>query len=218
MRSELYDRFELTWDQDALMEELRIGEDDQEDFLLLLGQAKEIAKPKALLREIAVEGVGEDWVLIDGMRFGGPLVARQMAHADRAIAYVATCGRELHDLARRQDDPLTEWWVDSISENLLRQATRMIFAELNQRLSEGVTVNPGSTKGWPITGQIELFSLLGDVTAQTGVELNASSLMVPYKSVSGIYFKGEGEYVNCIYCTIANCPNRRAEFNPMPME
>ena len=76
------------------------------------------------------------------------------------------------------------------------------------------SLNPGSIAAWPISGQAELFAILGGrefVETQTGVIYTPSYLMLPSKSVSGIAFESETFYENCQYCPIDNCPGRRAK-------
>ena len=73
---------------------------------------------------------------------------------------------------------------------------------------------PGSLDAeWPITEQTPLFSLLGDAAQKVGVELTESCLMVPAKSISGIYFSADKHFESCSMCTRENCPNRRAKYN-----
>jgi len=208
--------FEVALAEDELTAALHISEDDREDFLAVLEQVRQTAAPKVQWRRLTIDEAGDDWVSLDGRRFGSAMVARQMTPAvgKDAIAYVATCGRELHDLARAQEDPLAEWWIDAISETVLRRAIAQIFQLMNKQLGEGITVNPGSTQGWTVAGQDDLFALLGDVPGRIGVSLTESWLMVPYKSVSGLYFPSESDYVNCMFCVIEKCPNRRAPFDP----
>ena len=74
------------------------------------------------------------------------------------------------------------------------------------------SLNPGSLKEWPITGQVPLFELLGGVTEDIGVVLSDSLLMSPVKSVSGIMFQSEEAYENCQLCPRENCPGRRAPY------
>ena len=74
-------------------------------------------------------------------------------------------------------------------------------------------MNPGSLPDWPITEQAKLFSLLGDVKALIGVTLTESMLMLPTKSVSGVYFETERNFENCELCARENCPGRRKPFD-----
>ena len=77
------------------------------------------------------------------------------------------------------------------------------------------SLNPGSLAAWPISGQQELFEILGgrDFVRETiGVTYNDSFLMLPSKTGSGIMFESEVVYENCQHCPMKDCPNRRAKY------
>ncbi|MCG8400671.1 MAG: vitamin B12 dependent methionine synthase, partial [Firmicutes bacterium] len=62
--------------------------------------------------------------------------------------------------------------------------------------------------------QKKLFSILGDCSEKIGVELTDSLLMVPVKSISGIFFPAEAGFESCLLCPRADCPGRRAAYDP----
>jgi hypothetical protein len=74
-------------------------------------------------------------------------------------------------------------------------------------------MSPGSLKDWPITEQKILFSSLGDVESAVGVRLTGSFLMIPRKSVSGIYFPTEIPFLSCQLCPREKCPSRQAAYD-----
>jgi len=61
--------------------------------------------------------------------------------------------------------------------------------------------------------QRKLFALLGDPVKEVGVELTESCLMIPVKSVSGIWFPAKIDFENCQLCSRENCPGRRAPYD-----
>jgi hypothetical protein len=77
-------------------------------------------------------------------------------------------------------------------------------------------MNPGSAdvEVWPIEQQAVLFRLLGDVETEIGVVLSDHMLMMPNKSVSGVFFPSHSGWVSCEACTRQGCVGRRAPFNP----
>ena len=75
-------------------------------------------------------------------------------------------------------------------------------------------MNPGSLPDWPIQQQRPLFQLLGDPNTAIGVELTASYLMEPNKSVSGIRFPTEERFESCMLCPRQDCPGRRSAYDP----
>lgn len=82
------------------------------------------------------------------------------------------------------------------------------------RLGGTSTMAPGSLGDWPIQQQKPLFQLLGDTEAMIGVRLTESFLMLPSKSVSGIWFPTQTRFESCQLCPGQRCPNRRAPHAP----
>ncbi len=74
-------------------------------------------------------------------------------------------------------------------------------------------MNPGSLPDWPLPQQLPLFQLLGDVEGLIGVHLKESFLMVPTKTVSGIFFPTETRFESCQLCPREDCPGRRAPYD-----
>ena len=58
-----------------------------------------------------------------------------------------------------------------------------------------------------------MFELLGDKAGEIGVRLTNSFLMIPNKSVSGMYFPTEWDYDNCRLCPRDACPSRQAPYD-----
>ena len=75
------------------------------------------------------------------------------------------------------------------------------------------SMSPGSLSDWPIEEQKPLFSILGDVETAIGVTLTENFLMVPTKSISGIYFPTDLPFYNCQLCSRKNCDSRKARFD-----
>jgi hypothetical protein len=72
---------------------------------------------------------------------------------------------------------------------------------------------PGSLEDWPIEEQKPLFLILGDVETSIGVRITEHLLMVPTKSISGIYFPTEIPFVSCSLCPRKRCGARKADFD-----
>ena len=72
----------------------------------------------------------------------------------------------------------------------------------------------GAADVWPITQQKELFSIFGNVEDLIGVKLTDKYLMIPIKSVSGIFFQTETTFVTCQLCPREACIRRRAPYDP----
>jgi hypothetical protein len=206
-------------DVPSLMKRLRLAPDtdDARQFEQLVTQARDVAKPKALLAERFVEARGEDTVRIDGVTFTSRALRKNLDAVERVFPFIATCGREV-DLARQPTgDPLQQFWWETIKADLLACARKHLSEHLSRkfRLGKRSTMSPGSGDAtvWPIEQQRELFALLGDVPGQIGVELTASFLMVPNKTVSGICFPTETDFRACQVCRREVCPSRSAPFD-----
>ena len=194
------------------------NEDTEEEFLDMLTEAEEIARPAVLFAVTPVTKVSDREVQVLGKHLDTPLAARKLGENGRCFPYIATCGIELEKWsAQFKGDPLSEFWADEIKKALLRCLLGGFFAHLKSHYHTGghlAALNPGSLKEWPISGQEQLFAILGgrDYVAQAiGVTYNDSFLMEPTKSVSGIAFESGTFYENCQYCPLENCPNRRAK-------
>ena len=201
---------------DALMATLNIGAEFEEEFRGVFDACARIARPKYMFLS-ADARQDESATYIGDEAFQSRVMRVNLEGVARVYLYAATCGRELYEHARRQDDPLVRYWVDAISEHALYQASNLCLREIRDLAgSEDVnSMNPGSLSDFPITDQKPLFRLLGDVFGLIGIELTGNCLMLPYKSLSGIYFVSGKHFVNCALCQRVNCPNRRAEFDEM---
>ena len=209
--------FEL--DVPALLRRVHVepGSDDAGPFEELVDLARRVGRPKAVYAESFVEARGEETVRIDGVTFTSRALRMNLDAIERVFPVVATCGHEL-DLARQPSgDPLKEFWWETIKSDLLMSARKYLDEHLTRKflLGKTSTMSPGSGDAtvWPIEQQRELFALLGDVKGRIGVELTASCLMVPNKTVSGIRFPTETDFRSCQVCRREVCPSRSAPFD-----
>lgn len=201
---------------DALKASLGVDEDYEDEFLALYEECVKIANPKYMLLTCPVRVEGEI-TRVGAEAFDSRIMSVNMKDVSVAYPYAVTCGRELYEFALSKNDPLERYWIDSIAEQILYRAGALAFEEAvkiagSENLS---SMNPGSLSDFPITNQKPLFRLLSGAREEIGLELTESCLMLPYKSLSGIYFVSEEHFVNCALCQRANCPNRRAEFDEM---
>ena len=202
---------------EALLSALHIDRED-EQFEAIEGmrrEAAEIAKPIALYSRFSPE-LREGAVWINGVQFKEPFVYEKLSGSGSAVPYVASCGREIEAWSRRFTDMFEQFAASTLKQLCLNLIREKLFAEIREKYFDANAhvsrLNPDSLKEWPITGQIPLFTALGGVTGDIGVELAESLLMAPVKSVSGIMFQGEEPYENCQLCPKPNCPNRRAPY------
>jgi len=133
----------------------------------------------------------------------------------RVFPLIATCGTEIAEHAARTTDIMEKYALDLAMEQALRAALDRVRKTLDEVFALGQTsmMNPGSLDDWPMSQQAQLFALFGDVEDMIGVELSASYLMTPLKSLSGVIFPTETRFESCQLCPRENCPTRRAPYD-----
>lgn len=204
-------------DRAALVKRLRLrdGSAYLSDLQRLVDEAEAIARPKALYKVAFIDGRGDDYVVVDGVRLDSRVLSVNLEPVHRVFPYVATCGVELDAWARAQDDMLFKYWADVIKETAVREALQALFAHMTEMYGLGkmAVMSPGSLDDWPMQQQRPLFTILGDVAGAIGVQLSDSFLMTPNKSVSGLRFAAAEDFASCQLCPRENCPSRRAPYD-----
>ncbi len=182
----------------------------------LLEIARPIARPKAVYEIGYVENKNEDSLDIGGVRFTSRLLRANLNKITRVFPYIATCGRELDEIAIPSQDFMLKYCLDVIKEMVLRSVISYLESHLKRSYALGQVsrMNPGSLPSWPITQQRELFSIFGNVEELIGVKLTESCMMIPVKSVSGIFFPTEVRFESCQLCSREVCHERRAPYDP----
>jgi hypothetical protein len=182
----------------------------------LIDIVRPIARPKAVYEVCYVENRNKDSLEIGGVRFTSRLLRVNLDKIVRVFPYIATCGRELDEIAIPPKDLMTGYCLDVIKGMTLRSAISYLESYLKRRYALGQVsrMNPGSLASWPITQQKELFSIFGNVEELIGVKLTESCLMIPLKSISGIFFPTEVKFESCQLCPWEVCRERRAPYDP----
>ncbi|MDA8217648.1 MAG: hypothetical protein M0Z94_08545 [Dehalococcoidales bacterium] len=218
MDIEVIDGMPLSLSMEGLLRQLHVREDSPqaEELQGLVREAETIGRPKALYGMAYIDERGDDYVVIDGVRFTSRVLAVNLGQSHRVFPFLATCGTELEAWAKGLTDLLQQYWSEAIREMALRQVREAMFAHLDETYHPGETsrMAPGSLADWPIEQQTQLFQLLGDTEKSVGVRLTSSQLMIPSKTVSGIRFSKTWDFESCMLCPRVGCPNRRAAYDP----
>ena len=146
--------------------------------------------------------------------------------AERLALFVVTLGeavsREITGLFRK-NEPALGYMLDAIASERADRAAELVGERFLDELADGASPDPTTRVlayspgycGWHITGQRKLFDFLRP--EEIAVTLNASCLMQPLKSVSGVLVAGAGEihdfdndYDFCDTCTKHQCRERIA--------
>lgn len=177
-----------------------------------------IARPKAVYEVLYIENKGEDSLDIGGIKFTSRVLRVNLEKVERVFPYVVTCGRELYDIDIPSNELLKSYLLDQIRETVLVSARKYLEDYLIEKYALGqlsrMSPGSGSTTVWPITQQKQLFSIFGNVEELIGVRLTTTMLMIPVKSVSGIFFPTEIKFETCQLCPRDRCIGRRAPYDP----
>jgi hypothetical protein len=162
-----------------------------------------------------VDARSDDEVVIDGIRFGSRVLSINLQHVGRVFPYVVTIGAVLEERIDEAKDLLAKYYLDAIGNLALIQARTYLEKVLRSKFFlNGLSfMSPGSLEDWPIEEQRSLFLLLEGIEHTMGVRLTENCLMIPKKSVSGVYFPSETTFYNCQLCPRSNCVGRKAAYS-----
>lgn len=185
-------------------------EDEIETFL---DKALPLVKPKAVFREMGVGRREGGIILLGDQLFDDPVIVSHLKNVSIIFPYIATCGIELEGLAS-EGDMLVEFWLDALKQMAMDRAFNALRTHIKGKfkISKLYSLNPGSStcgEGWDIKDQTKLFSFFPLVETEIGVRLTGSMLMFPNKTVSGIMFESDKDFVSCLECDNIHCPNRK---------
>jgi hypothetical protein len=164
--------------------------------------------------------IGENSLICDQIEFHSQTtIARQLDGSTGLAFFAVTLGSAFDAWSRNyfsQDDPFCGYVADLIGSVRADQAADWLETELStqmeiKNLRCTNRFSPGYC-GWDVSEQHKLFSLFPGKFL--GIELTASALMTPLKSISGII--GIGENVaklpyTCDFCELEQCFMRRLE-------
>ncbi|MGI6174294.1 MAG: vitamin B12 dependent-methionine synthase activation domain-containing protein [Christensenellales bacterium] len=217
MANTVWERLPFSLQAEKLLKFLKLEDDPdmEEEFREVFEKCLAIANPKMLWRTEPVKTIDDYTTLVGEYKIHSRILRVNFENVSSCIPYVATCGRELYEYSLSEGDPLTRYWIDAISEEILRKALVGAMERIRALLSDKnlYAMNPGSLSDFSIINQRQLFAMLGTVREDIGVELTESCLMLPAKSVSGLLFHSNEHYVNCALCPREGCTNRRAKFD-----
>jgi hypothetical protein len=196
---------------------LHMGPDsDVSEIQPLVGVANALIEPKALYDVRYIEAKLDDAVMVDGRRLKSRVLRKNLDQVERVFPFVITLGPKLGEKQADSSDLLDNFYLDTIGNVALNSARNQLKRHLKSQfaLEKLSSMAPGSLPDWPIEEQAPLFQLLGDVDASIGVKLTDSMLMLPAKSISGIYFPTEVSFFSCQLCPRERCESRKANYDP----
>ena len=211
------DRIPFQLDLEGLKKKLRVRDKSSlaKDLEQLMAEAQSLGRPKALYRVSFIESKGDDFITVEGVPLKSRVLRVNLDGVYRIFPYAVTCGTELDDWTEGITDLLKSFAADAIKEDILYQAIHHLVEHLKEshHLTQASRMSPGSLADWPIDEQRPLFKLLGNTKDLIGISLTESLMMAPTKSVSGVCFPTEIDFVSCQLCPREVCPGRKAAYD-----
>ena len=221
---EVLNSIPIDLDLEAVLKRMRLrnrSDNIVESIREMLDTAVPVARPKAVYEVSYVENKNGDSLEIGGVKFTSRVLRVNLDQVERVFPYVITCGQELDGIEVPSTDFIRGYYLDQIKETALVLARRYVEDYLKKKYALGqlsrMAPGAGAEIDWPITQQKELFSIFGGrdkVEELIGVRLTDTFLMVPIKSVSGIFFPTEISFESCQICPREGCIGRRAPYDP----
>jgi hypothetical protein len=193
----------------------------------VLDKAQDLFTPAAMFTTVPVLDFQHHQVTLEGgVVFEGPLVARALAGATDVAVGVCTVGSALDeqvDALFDAGEPVQALALDGAGTAAVGEVSRLVGERVCDLASAwgaqvGMWANPGQ-EGWSIYQQRVVFGLLE--AGAIGVQLTASCLMVPRKSVSfvvGIGPEMEADAVACDFCSRGEHCQWRRQADKLPEE
>ncbi len=182
----------------------------------LINLAINLINPRVVYEIAFVENKTDTTVDIGKVQFKSRVLRENLGKLERVFPHIVTIGRKLENKAALMNDLLKQYYLEGIADLALHYTRRYLERHLKReyKLGQISNMSPGSLKDWPITQQKELFSIFNNTQKIIGVSLTDSFLMIPRKSVSGIYFPTEIKFYSCQLCPRKVCFGRKAPYDP----
>ncbi|GAH98714.1 unnamed protein product [marine sediment metagenome] len=181
----------------------------------------DVLEPAAVYDTFDIRSVEGDSVYFKSDHiFNGPNISKILKGSEIASIFIYTLGEKIDYLIKKEQDTgdtLGTIIMDAITTSMLGVVGEYVgkIIKDSNTVQKGYgatcTYSPGQYK-WTIEEQKEIFSMVD--SSKIGVSLNKSFLMIPFKSVSGIYGFGPEDMINktrvaCDLCPRGNCIGRR---------
>jgi len=180
----------------------------------LMEEAQSLIEPKAVYSFLPVTTVGNDEVRLEGNHSLRSIVLSDMLEPGQEVMpFVITVGPRLEERAHADKNLLRSYLLEKIADHALGRAEDYLKSHTGKKLGPIISAfSPGSGTGdlFHIDQQEVLFKLL-DPAKYVGVHLSSSFMMIPRKSVSGVFAATRQEYVSCAHCP-KECESRKTPY------
>jgi hypothetical protein len=213
---EIVDRIPVELDIKELMKTQRLGRIGEAEIGVLIEKAYHLIESKAVYTFLKVKSIRNDEVTLEGEYILKSLILAEKLKEGQTVApYVVTIGINVEKLASKiaKDSILQSFIFEKIADASVSKARNYVKNLVEKKLGGKVSgFGPGTGTGklFDIKQQKVIFQIL-DPVKNIGVQLSPSYLMIPRKSVSGVFVVIEEEYEACQYCP-RKCDGRRKAF------
>lgn len=216
MKKEILSKISVKINLETVLKRLHLKKETEhsKNVQELIKMTHHLIDAKAIYEVSYVENRNTNTVDIGGVKFTSSVLRKNLEKIGRVFPYVVTIGKELEDRIS-SEELMNQYYLDVIATVALSYSERYLenYLKRKYRLGQLSKMNPGSLRDWPITQQLQLFSLLGDVEKSIGVRLTENFLMIPRKSVSGIFFPTQIMFYSCQLCSRPDCMGRKAPYD-----
>ncbi len=212
----ILENIQIKLDFEAVRQRLHLKRDSElKNLRGLVDSAHHMIEPGVLYEVKYIEEKLDNGVVVDDRPLISDVLRKNLDQVERVFPFVITIGKKFGENLDTSDDILEKFYLDTIGNVALTQVRKALNDYLKQKyaLEKTAFMAPGSLPNWPIEQQKPLFEILGDVQAAIGVKLTDSLLMLPAKSVSGIYFPTETSFFSCQLCPRERCDSRKAKYS-----
>jgi arsenate reductase-like glutaredoxin family protein len=168
---------------------------------------------KAMVRELHEWEVINSSIVISDQSFQSEILANLLSQAKKIFAVLVSCQAPQE---KPFDDDLLNYLWDQVLEQMLQQGVKILRKEIDptEKYPYLNLISPGTGEAWlwPIEQQKQLFEIL-KYPHRIGVKLNDYGLMIPRKTLSGLFIPNDRAFIACDYCYRERCPSRRKSDN-----
>ena len=216
--TQVVDHIPVEYNDEKLWRELHVEtlKGKKKEIASLIEESRKLIEPKAVYTYLEVVRIERDNIHLEsGDVLNGVILADLLRCGQKVAPYIITIGSKIEDHASKLagDNVLLTFLLDKIGNYALKIAEENIRSQVEKTLSEKVSsFGPGEGTGklFGIEQQTVLFQILQPFNS-IRVRLTPSLLMMPKKSVSGVFAVTDEEYIACQYCP-KKCEDRASAF------
>jgi hypothetical protein len=217
---------EKVFDSQGVNPASKISEKMQDMYSESLHLFTKLAQPEGIIAEVNIDEFA-DIYYGEGKNEIDNILHNIYPRADHLKLFALTIGEEIStkiNLLFQENEYPIGYMLDSIASIAADKAAEILQEKILEKLktenlagkdTRVLSYSPGYC-GWHISGQKKLFAHLKP--GKIGISLNASYLMTPLKSVSGVLVSGSSEihqfipnYSFCKSCKTQSCLQRMKE-------